>query len=354
MQKEGSLYPYPEGWYVVGFSKDLAVKEVKTLKFAGQELVLYRTASGKAAVLDAYCPHMGAHFAHGGDVQGENLRCPFHSFEFDTKGACVATGYGTKVPPKAVARSWQVEEKNGQILVYHHPEGKRAEWHVPEIDFSGWTPLLYTDWDLRSHPQETTENSVDIGHLSIVHGYANVEERANLELDGPFLKVQYAMDRVADFVGMPGKKIRAQFVAKAFGLGYSFVEAEIPSLGLTTRHFVFPTPVDGEKIVLRVATCLKKLKKSSEIHPALFFIPAPLLNAIIPPFVFKAYKNDVSQDFKIWENKKYVHPPALAKGDGPVGRYRQWVKQFYPNEQPVIFPELDSTPQLSESSVEMG
>jgi len=25
----------------------------------------------------------------------------------------------------------------------------------------------------------------------------------------------------------------------------------------------------------------------------------------------------------------YVDNPALAKGDGPVGRYRQWARQFY-------------------------
>lgn len=350
---QDSLYPYPEGWYVVSFSEELKVGEVKSLKFVGQELVLYRTQSGKAAVLDAYCPHMGAHFAHGGDVDGENIRCPFHSFKFDTGGTCVATGYNTKVPPKAKVKSWPVQEKNGQILVYHHPEKEEApEWGVPDIDFEGWTPLQHIGWDLKSHPQETTENSVDIGHLSIVHGYDNVEERDVLHTEGPYLTVKYAMDRVADFVGMSKSKIRAQFVAKAFGLGYSFVEANIPSLGLTTRHFVFPTPIEGEMIKMRIAMSMKKLTSAREIHPALFFVPASLLNNIIPYFAFKAYINDVSQDFKIWENKVYVHPPALAKGDGPVGKYRQWTKQFYPNQQPIASAQSDSTQQLSESFVE--
>ena len=28
-----------------------------------------------------------------------------------------------------------------------------------------------------------------------------------------------------------------------------------------------------------------------------------------------------------------VHPPQLAQGDGPVGVYRRWCKQFYPSLQ---------------------
>jgi len=24
-----------------------------------------------------------------------------------------------------------------------------------------------------------------------------------------------------------------------------------------------------------------------------------------------------------------IQPPALAEGDGPIGKYRQWVRQFY-------------------------
>ena len=34
-------------------------------------------------MLDAYCPHLGAHLAEGGRVQGESVRCPFHAWEFD-------------------------------------------------------------------------------------------------------------------------------------------------------------------------------------------------------------------------------------------------------------------------------
>lgn len=46
------------------------------------------------------------------------------------------------------------------------------------------------------------------------------------------------------------------------------------------------------------------------------------------------------QDVPIWEHKVHVNPPALAEGDGPIGKYRQWVKQFY------VQPPRDAAPVL--------
>ena len=36
------------------------------------------------------------------------------------------------------------------------------------------------------------------------------------------------------------------------------------------------------------------------------------------------------QDFEIWEHKQYADSPALAKEDGPIGVYRRYCEQFYP------------------------
>ena len=38
----------------------------------------------------------------------------------------------------------------------------------------------------------------------------------------------------------------------------------------------------------------------------------------------------LEQDIPVWENKKYISPPMLCDGDGPVGKFRKWSKQFYP------------------------
>jgi Rieske [2Fe-2S] domain len=52
---------YATGWYQVGYSAELAAGDVRPLMYFDQDLVLFRTEGGEAALLDAYCPHLGAH-----------------------------------------------------------------------------------------------------------------------------------------------------------------------------------------------------------------------------------------------------------------------------------------------------
>ena len=80
--------PFPRGWFRVAYADEIAPGEVKRLQYFGRELVLFRTESGVAQVFDAHCPHLGAHFGVGGTVVGENIRCPFHHWEFGTDGVC--------------------------------------------------------------------------------------------------------------------------------------------------------------------------------------------------------------------------------------------------------------------------
>lgn len=44
------------------------------------------------------------------------------------------------------------------------------------------------------------------------------------------------------------------------------------------------------------------------------------------------FVTDVGQDVPLWEHKRYLDAPALAVGDGPIGLYRRWARQFYQAE----------------------
>jgi nitrite reductase/ring-hydroxylating ferredoxin subunit len=328
MYQKIPLKPYPNGWYVLANSDEIKNGQILSKKFAGKELIIFRTESGKIAVSDAYCPHMGGHFAYGGTVEGESINCPFHHFCFDTKGDCTATGYGTKPSPKLKLPVWHSRERNGFVLVYYDEHGGAPEWEVPEIDQRGWNETITTDYVLSSHPQETTENSVDIGHFSIVHGYSNVKQLKDLMLDGHYLNTRYAMTRKGGLLSNSGT-ITTEFEVHVYGLGYSFVEVDIPEFNIKTRQFVLPTPIGDGKINLKIGMSVKRLDRPSVIHPLLGVVPKKWFNRIMSQQAFKGYAYDVSQDFKIWQNKIYIDPPVLAKGDGPVAQYRIWSKQFY-------------------------
>ena len=70
---------------------------MSALHYFGRELVLFRTESGEAHAVDAYCAHLGAHLAVGGKVEGEGIRCPFHGWCYDG-----ASGQCTDIPYTAV------------------------------------------------------------------------------------------------------------------------------------------------------------------------------------------------------------------------------------------------------------
>ena len=318
------LPPYPTGWYVISLSRDLAAGTVKPIRFMGQDVVLYRTQAGRSNVMGAYCPHLGAHLGYGGTVRGENIRCPFHSFEFDPAGACVSIPYDSRIPPKATAQVFPTQEKNGFVLAYYDSDGNPPTWDVPELDRRDWTDLIATHWIMRGHPQETTENSVDIGHFTETHGYNSVEQLKPLVTDGPYLTTQYAMRRPT-----LGRNIRSEFEIHVHGLGYSQVDVEVAEMGVKARLFVLATPVGDEQICLRLALSAYKKIDLKQIHPALSLLPRRPLITAIARATFAGFKHDVEQDIPIWTHKRYVQPPILAGGDGPVGRYRSWVKQFY-------------------------
>lgn len=324
------LPPYPNGWYAYGFSAELKPGQLLSRAFMGQDLIVYRTESGVACAADAYCSHLGAHFGFGGAVVGEDLRCPFHGFEYNTQGICVRTGYGTKPPPTARLKTWPLREQNGLLLIYYDATGAGPRWHVPSLEDQDWTPLLSRSFILYDHPQETTENSVDLGHFAFVHRYRNPRMLREAHTRQHYMSTAYAVSR--NLLGLekvlPNTLFDFQFDTHIYGLGYSQVDVCIPKLKAQIRLWVLPTPIDQERIRLNLATSVKRIEPGRV--PSWFTaIPRTLLTYAVRRFTFVGFINDVRQDIPIWQNKKYVSPPALAEGDGPIGMYRQWAKQFY-------------------------
>ena len=69
------------GWFMVGWSPEFPVAEVRPLHYFGDDLVAYRDEHGELHVLEAHCKHLGAHIGHGGRVVGDCVQ--FLSTVFD-------------------------------------------------------------------------------------------------------------------------------------------------------------------------------------------------------------------------------------------------------------------------------
>jgi 3-ketosteroid 9alpha-monooxygenase subunit A len=310
MKRHYPFPAYPNGWFQIAYSDELAAGSVLPLSYFGRELVLFRTAEGKASVLDAYCPHLGAHLGYGGKVEGESITCPFHAWKFDGCGGCTEVPYAKKIPPKAKIHSWPVCEINGLILVWYHAEDAPPAFEIPtlpEVGDEGWTTYERRRWKIRTRHQEMAENAVDSAHFHFLHGTSNMPT-SRAEARGPIL-------HVTSTTGMstPRGGIDGSVESTSYGFGYSTVRFR----GIVETLLVSSmTAIDDEYIDVRFNFTIKKLPDKD-----------------VTQGVGKAFIREVSrqleQDIPIWEHKIYFDHPVLCDGDGPIGLFRKWCRQFY-------------------------
>jgi hypothetical protein len=150
----------------------------------------------------------------------------------------------------------------------------------------------------------------------------------DLQTDGPYLTARYAMTRLG-FGPSRNSRTRSSFRVHVHGLGFSHVECHVEDREIRLRYWVLCTPTQNDKCELRGAASVKLLERPAKVSPALGLLPRSLATRLVQQTAFYEFCHDLQQDFDIWENKSYVDPPALAKGDGPVGLYRKWCRQFY-------------------------
>lgn len=315
---ERGLPPIPWGWFVVGISAELARGELRTLRYFDRDLVLFRTDSGVAQLWDAHCPHLGAHLGFGGEVKGETLQCPFHNWRFDTRGQCVEVPNCDRIPPNAKTTPWTIVEQNGAILAWFHPDGVAPSFEVEAMPDEGWTDCRVVQWDVRSHPQEIGENTVDTGHMKPVHHTGNSRVRSGPILSGATMKVDLYFLASGEIIGFEGEN-DVELDVTMYGLGYIEAQANITNVGLRARYRICCTPLDRDRIHI---FGIVNMKETGD----------PEYTQEVFGLFFDALTKDFVKDFDIWENKIYRPRPTLSKVDGPIGAYRRFAKQFYLDE----------------------
>ncbi len=312
------LPPLPWGWFVVGLSHELRSGEVRPVRYFDRDLVLWRSESGQARLFDAHCPHLGAHLGYGGTVVGETIRCPFHHFRFDGQGQCVDVPACDRIPPAAQAAPWHVVEQNGTILAWFHPEGRPPSYQVRRLEDEGWTENLCVRWSLRSHPQEIGENTVDTAHMMPVHETGHSRVRHGPHLEGAVMRIGLSFVAPGSIIGMDGDN-DVELEVGMYGVGLIQVEAHVTNAGVHARYRISSTPIDRERIhIFGIAN----MQATGD----------PEFTQEVAGLFFEALTRDFVKDFDIWENKVYRPRPALSAADGPIGAYRRWARQFYPQE----------------------
>lgn len=317
------VLPYPSGWSALAFSGEVRAGAVLTRPLAGEDVVLYRLRTGAVRAVRPYCPHLGAHLGLG-QVEGDDLVCPFHLFAFGPDGACVRTGYGTP-PPRSGLESLPVREANGAVFVWRHHDGRAPDWSIPDWHVIGRQPARSAVWELAGHVQEVIENSVDVGHFATLHGWKRADVGGPVAYDGAGFHVSLRAHESTPLLG----DFEVEVEVDGYGLGCLHADVHTPRVGLRMCTMVMPTAIGPNRMQFR------QLNRLAFNEPGR--LPGPLARAVsrtaarlLNRTIFRASCEFTAADFPVWHHKQYRQPPRLANGDGPIGPFRHWARRFYP------------------------
>ena len=337
----GVLPPFPEGWYFVASRK--AVRKAALIEriWMGRRIVAWCGSTGPVAVAESVCPHLGSDLgpAAGGRVRDGCLVCPFHGYEFDVAGRCVATPYAP--PPRATKLNrFETRELGGMVFAWWGIEGRPPQWSLPEDPVVGadWTELGFRTLRFPGHPQETTENSVDLGHLRYVHGYDSVKRTEPVTVDGAHLTSHFDFRRTQRVAGIARVEFDVSVETDIFGLGYSLVKIRELSVGMDILFWVLATPVDGKLVDFVLASRTRELRRPRRPVVGLRFLPVRLRSRLMNQIILSLQRTDVLQDVTIWSRKRYRRRPRLCASDGEIGIYRRYCRQFYAENQRTSLP----------------
>ena len=159
-------------WHPIAASVELdADNPTKEVRLLGEDLVLYRDASGTVGLIEPSCAHRKANLAYG--VPEENgIRCAYHGWIFNEHGQCVdqpSEPEGSKFKEKVRIKAYQAQELGGVVFAYMGPAPAPL---LPRVDVLVWpgvrrtqSIMLPCNW-LQCH-----ENSLDPLHFQWLHRY---------------------------------------------------------------------------------------------------------------------------------------------------------------------------------------
>lgn len=326
------------GWFQIAWSAEIAPGEIRTMRYFNQELVAWRTASGKVFVMDAYCEHLGAHLGYGGSVtERETIACPFHGWEWRGDGTNVVIPYQDRPNRARRIRSWAVREVNECVFIWHDALDRDPFFEIPDIFAEMYDDgataddyyLAYPEGTLihekvSIHPQWVMENGVDFAHFQFVHRAGSMPRLTSQDFRAWEFDTQFEMtfgEGRSPTPLTPNGAVLGGVHSHSVGMGIGAALFWGPD---TMRTWVNVTPIDDEVCTLRSTVWLPKRDPSD--------------GPVVPEKLRKRMdmaNRQVERDLNIWSHQIYLDPPALATIEAAgYTALRRWSRRFYPLDHP--------------------
>lgn len=162
-------------WHPVAVSRDVVAGKAKAVRLLGEDLTLYRGASGTPHLVAGRCAHRLT-MLHTGWVEGEEIRCMYHGWKFNSGGQCVDRPAERQCREANIRiAAYPVHEYCGVIFAYMG-EGDAPEFDLPRKEcFERDGMLLFQRKEIwPCNWLQAVENSLDAVHVSFAHQMGKV------------------------------------------------------------------------------------------------------------------------------------------------------------------------------------
>ena len=235
-------------WYAVAPLRALARANPVALRRMGEDLVLWRDASGGLHLFADRCAHRGARLSLGA-VAGDRLCCRYHGWAYDGTGQCVAVpseGGDCALAGEASVRAYPVAEHGGLVFAWFDDDGRAPERACPnpvELESPEWSGFIVEhEWQGVGWFR-VLENLVDPIHAPFLHA-------GTYTMGHGALRDTIAVEDRADglFVKREGQEL-VSFDYSTFHFP-NWCEVDVPypwsaGPGGPMRVLVFVTPIDA-------------------------------------------------------------------------------------------------------------
>jgi phenylpropionate dioxygenase-like ring-hydroxylating dioxygenase large terminal subunit len=347
---------YVHDWFSPLRSVDVVPGKITNFNFMGNDLIAFRDSNGKVVVLDAQCPHFGAHRGVGGRVEDGCVRCPFHGLHFDAEGQCVKGDFVSDPRHLRHIKStpWTAEEAAASIFIWHGSDRTRPDRPLVLLEpgfFDGWSEPV-TSYGRSLAPTNVffpTENIIDLQHFYAVHYWKvhDIERQPAEDVDGTFaavLNVTFTAFAQSEnsLIRRLGQNYTSKFRfdIRVLGPGLALSIATLtPEQGsLQVMNIIAITPVNPTDCHIRVICSIKQTidnRANKLVRRLLGFGLEEMLSHVFCAIATK----DFDGDEMIWTNRTFLANPKPVPDDGPIIPYRKWCEKFWP---PDYLPDADT------------
>ena len=312
------------GWYLLALAEELT-GEVTPVELGDRALMVIRDGE-RLRVLDARCPHRGAHLGYGGRLApgraGASVICPFH-------GKRIGLGAGTA---RLCVTEYQSIVAGDAIFVRlgaDPAEDRGFEQAIKEIAAEKQIVGALVR-PIRVPPAYVIENAFDYSHFTAVHGVGRVtgfglreDAAGGIAVEGDFWTAvpptvaqqttaqQAAIQQAA---ALADRGLRSRFCARAVSPSLVLSELGPPEISHTLITSAIPVGGAADGCVIRVAL---------GVRPAALSAVSALVSSV---------RRNIDQDAVIWDHLDPAAPARYDRADLPALAFRQFCAGFGPLE----------------------